>query len=121
MTKPRCGARWRWARRSLASTTVTSRTFPSTSRSPNGWRASPLTGLARQSGVLPVGVFRNASLEAVADAAASLRLHAVQLHGREDAEYVSALRRMLPTRCEMWTALSVGRDPLTDCGGDRVL
>jgi indole-3-glycerol phosphate synthase/phosphoribosylanthranilate isomerase len=50
-----------------------------------------------------------------------LDLHAVQLHGAEDAEYVRALRRQLPGGREIWTALSVGRGPLSGRGGDRLL
>lgn len=83
--------------------------------------AAPLAGIARRSGMLPVGVFRDAPLAAVADVATLLNLHAVQLHGREDAEYVRALRRQLPHACEVWTAVSVGRDSLAGRGGDRLL
>jgi indole-3-glycerol phosphate synthase/phosphoribosylanthranilate isomerase len=83
--------------------------------------AAPLAITARASGVLPVGVFRDAPLRTVADAAAALNLHAVQLHGHEDAGYVTALRHELPAGCEIWSALSVGRDELTSRGGDRLL
>jgi indole-3-glycerol phosphate synthase / phosphoribosylanthranilate isomerase len=83
--------------------------------------AAPLAGLARQSGMLPVGVFRDAPRSVVTDIATLLNLHAVQLHGREDADYVCALRSELPEGCEVWTAVSVGRDPLTREGGDRLL
>ena len=83
--------------------------------------AAPLAGTARRSGMLPVGVFRNAPLGTVADIATLLNLHAVQLHGAEDVTYVRTLRRELPPACEIWTALSVGREPLASRGGDRVL
>jgi indole-3-glycerol phosphate synthase/phosphoribosylanthranilate isomerase len=83
--------------------------------------AVPLAELARASGLLPVGVYRNAAVKTVADTAAALNLHAVQLHGNEDAEYVGALCRELPEGCEIWTAVSVGRDDLTSSGGDRLL
>jgi indole-3-glycerol phosphate synthase/phosphoribosylanthranilate isomerase len=83
--------------------------------------AGPLAGIARAAGMLPIGVFRDAPVHMVADTAARLNLHAAQLHGREDAEYVGALRRALPDACEIWTALSVGRDPLTSRGGDRLV
>ena len=59
--------------------------------------------------------------ETVADIATLLNLHAVQLHGREDVEYVRSLRRELPQSCELWTALSVGREPLVGRGGDRLV
>ena len=83
--------------------------------------AAPLAGTARKSGMLPVGVFRDAPLGTVADIAMLLNLHAVQLHGHEDVEYVRALRRELPGSCEIWTALSVGREPLISRGGDRLV
>jgi indole-3-glycerol phosphate synthase/phosphoribosylanthranilate isomerase len=71
--------------------------------------------------MLPVGVFRDAPLGVVGDVATLMNLHAIQLHGREDIEYVQALRRELPRGCEIWRAVSVGRDPLTARGGDRIL
>ncbi|MGE5562939.1 MAG: bifunctional indole-3-glycerol-phosphate synthase TrpC/phosphoribosylanthranilate isomerase TrpF [Bacillota bacterium] len=83
--------------------------------------AAPLAGIARRSGIRPVGVFRDQSVRTIADVATLLNVHAVQLHGREDAEYVRALRRELPPACEIWTALSVGRDALESRGGDRLV
>jgi indole-3-glycerol phosphate synthase / phosphoribosylanthranilate isomerase len=83
--------------------------------------AAPLAGIARRSGILPVGVFRNAPIGIVADIATLINLHAVQLHGGEGAGYVHALRRELSPSCEIWTALSVGREPLDGRGGDRIL
>lgn len=83
--------------------------------------AAPLAGTAWSTGMLPVGVFRDAPLPHVADAADALNLHAVQLHGSEDSDYVSALRNELPEDCEIWTAVSVGRGSLTRDGGDRLL
>ena len=71
--------------------------------------------------MLPVGVFRDRPVEEVAEVARTLDLHAVQLHGREDGDYVDALRTRLPDAAEIWTALSVGRDPLERRGGDRIL
>jgi indole-3-glycerol phosphate synthase/phosphoribosylanthranilate isomerase len=94
---------------------------PGSPRQVTGHEAAPLAGTARRSGMLPVGVFRNAPLNTVSDIANRLDLHAVQLHGHEDREYVVALRRQLPSGCEIWTALSVGRDPLEGRGGDRLL
>ena len=94
---------------------------PGSSRHVTADEAAPLAGLARTSGILPVGVFRDAPLNVVADIATLLNLHAVQLHGAEDVEYVRSLRRQLSRDCEIWTALSVGRDSLTGRGGDRVL
>jgi indole-3-glycerol phosphate synthase/phosphoribosylanthranilate isomerase len=84
-------------------------------------QAAPLAGLARYFGMKPAGVFQNAPLPVVADIAALLNLEAVQLHGGEDVEYVRALRRELPSDCEIWTAVSVGRGALVRRGGDRIL
>ena len=81
----------------------------------------PLAELARRFGVLPVGVFRDAPAGVVADISRMLDLHAVQLHGLEDADYVRSLRRLLPEDCEIWTAVSVGHEPLVERGGDRLL
>jgi indole-3-glycerol phosphate synthase/phosphoribosylanthranilate isomerase len=83
--------------------------------------AAPLAGTALRSGMLPVGVFRDAPRDVVTESAARLNLHAVQIHGVEALEYIRALRRRLPDSCDIWTALSVGRDPLTSRGGDRLL
>lgn len=83
--------------------------------------AAPLAGKARASGILAVGVFRDAPIDKVAEAARVLDLRAVQLHGREDRDYLQSLRRVLPAPCEIWRALSVGRDPLINDGADRLL
>jgi len=83
--------------------------------------AAPLAGTVRRSGMVPVGVFRDAPLRTLVDIATLLNLHAVQLHGHEDFEYIRELRRNLPASCEIWTALSVGREPLTGRGGDRIV
>lgn len=83
--------------------------------------AAPLVEAARSFGLLPVGVFRDSPPETLVEAATLMNLHAVQLHGREDKDYVRALRSMLPEPVEIWTALSVGRDALESRGGDRIL
>ena len=113
-----CGADIRSARRAAF---VGFLFVPGTPRYVSAEEAAPLAGAARKSGILPVGVFRDAPMEVVTDIAAVLSLHSVQLHGQEDLEYVHALRHKLPETCEIWTALSVGRDPLTGRGGDRLL
>lgn len=95
--------------------------LPGSPRHVTADEVAPLAGIARRAGIRPVGVFRDEPAETVADVATLLGLHAVQLHGREDADYVQALRRELARSCEIWTALSVGRDPLESRGGDRLL
>jgi indole-3-glycerol phosphate synthase / phosphoribosylanthranilate isomerase len=94
---------------------------PGSPRHVTAQQAAPLAGLARRSGMLPVGVFRDAPLRTLGDLATLMNLHAVQLHGHEDVGYVRALRRELPPSCEVWTALSVGREPLAGRGGDRLV
>jgi indole-3-glycerol phosphate synthase/phosphoribosylanthranilate isomerase len=54
-----------------------------------------------------VGIFRNAPIAEVAQTATLLGLAAVQLHGREDSDYVRSLARRLPADCEIWKALAV--------------
>ena len=83
--------------------------------------AAPLVGTAQRSGMQPVGIFRDAPLRTVEDMASLLNLRAVQLHGHETVDYVRSLRRHLPPSCEIWTALSVGREPLESRGGDRLV
>jgi indole-3-glycerol phosphate synthase/phosphoribosylanthranilate isomerase len=94
---------------------------PGSPRHGTALEAAPLAGLARKSGMLPVGVFRDAPLATVAGAAKALRLHAVQLHGDYDREDIRALRSQLRADNEIWAALSVGRDLLSARGGDRLL
>jgi indole-3-glycerol phosphate synthase/phosphoribosylanthranilate isomerase len=94
---------------------------PGSPRHVTAHEAAPLAGTARQAGMLPVGVFRDAPVRTLSDIATLLNLHAVQLHGHEDVEYVRALRRELPESCEIWTALSVGHEPLNGRGGDRLV
>lgn len=94
---------------------------PGSPRHVTAEQAAPLAGTARRSGVLPVGIFRDAPSQVVTDIATLLNLHAVQLHGHEDGEYVRTLRRELPEACEVWTAVSVGREPLAGRGGDRIV
>ncbi|HZC37087.1 MAG TPA: hypothetical protein VE221_00265 [Sphingomicrobium sp.] len=94
---------------------------PGSPRQVTADEAAPLAGTAREAGMLPVGVFRDAPLSLVVDVATVLNLHAVQLHGREDIDYIRALRPQVPKLCEIWTALSVGRGRLASRGGDRLV
>jgi indole-3-glycerol phosphate synthase/phosphoribosylanthranilate isomerase len=94
---------------------------PGSPRHVTAQEAGPLAGVARKTGMRPVGVFRDAPLRTLSDVATLLNLDAVQLHGHEDVEYVRALRRELPPSCEIWTALSVGREPLVRRGGNRLV
>ena len=80
---------------------------PGTPRHVTAEQAAPLAGRSRRSGMLPVGVFRDAPLRTVSDIAHLLNLHAVQLHGEEDSAYVRKLRRELDGHCEVWTAVAI--------------
>lgn len=67
-----------------------------------------------------VGVFANASPDAVAEAAHTLGLAAVQLHGEETAAQVAAVRRGVPGGTEVWKAVRV-RDSIPAPDGPEAL
>ena len=94
---------------------------PGTPRHVTAEQAAPLAGRARRSGMLPVGVFRDAPLRTVSDIAHLLNLHAVQLHGEEDSAYVRKLRRELDGHCEVWTAVAIRSGKTAFRDGDRTL
>ena len=95
---------------------------PNTPRALSLEEAEPIAAAADARGLPVVGVFRNEKVMNVAAAAGRLRLHAVQLHGDEDAGYIRALRSLLPPACEIWAAGAVGRDvPEPRLGSDRTL
>jgi len=52
-----------------------------------------------------VGVFVNEDIAFIANHANELALHAVQLHGGEDNEYIRELRQLLNSDCQIWRAL----------------
>lgn len=54
-----------------------------------------------------VGVFRDEDIEVVSQIAQQLSLHAVQLHGNENDDYIQALRKSLPKDCQIWQALAL--------------
>lgn len=69
-----------------------------------------------------VGVFVDAKPADVAQLAQSLALSAVQLHGDEDDNYISALKPLLPPQCQIWKAYRV-KDALPEFSAvaDRIL
>lgn len=71
------------------------------------------------------GVFVNEDPAEVATIARALDLDAVQLHGDESVDDVSATRAKLHDGCEIWKAVRVRRDVetprLADTGADRLL
>ncbi|CAK9885125.1 MAG: Tryptophan biosynthesis protein TrpCF [Candidatus Erwinia impunctatus] len=54
-----------------------------------------------------VGVFRNASISDIVTYSHELNLTAVQLHGDEGIDYVTALREQLPATVKIWKALTI--------------
>lgn len=56
-----------------------------------------------------VGVFQNQSIETIVTLSQQLSLFAVQLHGKEDSNFIQQLRQQLPQSCQIWRA--VGVDP----------
>ncbi len=70
-----------------------------------------------------VGVFVNEEIATVVNYANTLGLFAVQLHGGEDEEYISALASLLSPACQIWRAIrsdQLGEIPALDAV-DRLL
>lgn len=80
------------------------------------------TRLAAGADMPVVGVFRDAAPDVVVEFARNARPAAVQLHGSEDAAYISSLRARLTSDCEVWAAVSMSDDvPPTRIGATRTL
>lgn len=95
---------------------------PHTPRAVEPGRARQLAEKGAGLGLAMVGVFRNEKVGKVAEAARTLGLSAVQLHGQEDGDYIAALRALLPESCEIWAAGAVGREVAERReGADRTL
>ncbi len=54
-----------------------------------------------------VGVFVNHKITEIVELAEHLELHAIQLHGDEDKDYVARLRKQLPKNVQIWKAKAV--------------
>lgn len=80
--------------------------FPKSHRSVTPDRARALRG-ALDGGIIPVGVFVDQPVETVAELLRDGTISAAQLHGREDADYIAALRALAPGR-PIWKAFKVG-------------
>ena len=57
-----------------------------------------------------VGVFQNQEIDFIVKIAKQLQLYAVQLHGSETAEFITALRHQLPEEIQIWKAISVSTE-----------
>ena len=77
--------------------------------------------IAREVSLPLVGVFVDQPADFIASCVEELGLHAVQLHGREDASFVAPLRSRIGDG-EIWKAVPVnGRPPALVSCADRVL
>jgi indole-3-glycerol phosphate synthase / phosphoribosylanthranilate isomerase len=83
---------------------------PNTPRAITLRQAAELAAAAHLLRIRLVGVFRNAEIIEVVDAARALKLAAVQLHGRETEAYIAALRTLLPEGCEIWAVGAVEKE-----------
>lgn len=57
-----------------------------------------------------VGVFQNQKIDFIVKIANQLQLYAVQLHGAETEEFITALRQQLPKNTQIWKAISVNTE-----------
>ena len=57
-----------------------------------------------------VGVFQNQEIDFIIKIASQLQLYAVQLHGVETEEFITALRQQLPKNTQIWKAISVNTE-----------
>lgn len=57
-----------------------------------------------------VGVFQNQEIDFIVKIANQLQLYAVQLHGAETKEFITALRHQLPESTQIWKAISVNTE-----------
>ena len=95
---------------------------PNTPRAVTLPDAKALAEAAEPFGVRLVGVFRDAPMVNVADAARTLGLAAVQLHGSESEAYIATLRTFLPKGCEIWAVGAVEDEaPRPREGADRTI
>lgn len=74
---------------------------------PRALSVDEAVALAADADMPVVGVFRDAPAGEVVDFARRANPFAVQLHGHENASYVSDLSADLPVGCEIWTASSI--------------
>ncbi|HXH00162.1 MAG TPA: bifunctional indole-3-glycerol-phosphate synthase TrpC/phosphoribosylanthranilate isomerase TrpF [Sphingomicrobium sp.] len=80
---------------------------PGTPRALSLGDAGLLAESARSLGLKTVGVFRDAPIAEVANAAGVLGLDVVQLHGSEGESDLAELRGLLPPGVELWAACAV--------------
>jgi indole-3-glycerol phosphate synthase/phosphoribosylanthranilate isomerase len=91
---------------------------PGTPRAVTATEARPLVAQARTAGLIPVGVFRNADPEEVAEIATSLGLASVQVHGNANYATIAAIKRGFDG--EVWAVSRDGAEPVCDAA-DRTM
>lgn len=80
--------------------------FTKSKRQVSGMKAKELTmGLGKE--VKTVGVFKDNSLDEILDVIKVIQLDAIQLHGKEDVDFISVLRKNLAGTICIWKALSI--------------
>jgi indole-3-glycerol phosphate synthase/phosphoribosylanthranilate isomerase len=68
---------------------------------------STASGIITAAPLKYVGVFQNQPTDVIVEAAETLKLAAVQLHGNEDQAFVDVLKAQLPESCVIWKAYGV--------------
>ncbi|AJC48361.1 bifunctional indole-3-glycerol-phosphate synthase TrpC/phosphoribosylanthranilate isomerase TrpF [Allofrancisella guangzhouensis] len=66
--------------------------------------------ITKKVGLNYVGVFADADISEIVDFAYSLKLNAVQLHGKENQQYVDDLKAKLHKNCQIWKAYGVNKE-----------
>ncbi len=104
-----CGVRCPEALRAAAAGGASHVGFVFVPASPRALSVADAAALARQAPAGPqrVGLFVDATDDAILAAVAASRLHAVQLHGRETPARAAALRQRLPAGVELWRAVGI--------------
>lgn len=80
--------------------------FTKSKRQISGKEARELNnGLSKE--IKTVGVFKDNSLDEILDVMKEIKLDIIQLHGKEDGEFINSLRKNLAQTICIWKALSI--------------
>ncbi|AWK52339.1 N-(5'-phosphoribosyl)anthranilate isomerase [Clostridium beijerinckii] len=80
--------------------------FTKSKRQVNGEQVNELC-LNLDNNIKKVGVFRNNSMDEILDVLGKTSLYAIQLHGDEDEEFISLLKKNINKSTRIWKALSI--------------
>lgn len=61
-----------------------------------------------------VGIFCNTTIDYILNIVKKLNLHAVQLHGTENQDYIYQLRMKLPDTCQIWKSVDMSKKLLSN-------